>query len=127
MTDQRSTVVEPTILENATNRESTASRGYPKLAKLMSAVPETRVFRRFSALALLNILRLQAELQDMEEELKTIIASDASSGNKVREEYSLEFKLMRDYLETEDVAQVSLQHDQIVEIGAKIQEYCMEP
>lgn len=108
MNEQLSTNVEPTSLENGTSKESRASRGYLKLANLMSVQPETRVFRRFGALALLNILRLQAELQDMEGELEAIIADDASSGNRGREECSLDFKLMHDYLETEDQEQVSL-------------------
>ena len=98
-------------------------QGYPKLASLMSIVPETAIFRRFDALALLNILRLQAELQDMEEELKEIIREDDRSGNEVRQKCSLDFRHMRDFQDTTDDAQQSLQHDHLLEIGKKLTEY----
>ncbi|GIZ41325.1 hypothetical protein CKM354_000463200 [Cercospora kikuchii] len=102
---------------------SSSLYGYPRLANLMSVVSETRIFRKFNEVALLNILRLQAELQDMEGELASIIVADRTSGNDVRRECSLEFKLMRDFLETEDVEQQSLQYEQIEEMGRKLHEY----
>ncbi|KAK8246260.1 hypothetical protein HDK90DRAFT_461111 [Phyllosticta capitalensis] len=44
--------------------------GYPRLAERMGLQPELAIFRRFAFLNKLNILCLQAELSDIEEELK---------------------------------------------------------
>jgi len=98
-------------------------RGYPNLADFMSRSPEAAIFRRFRSIALLNILRLQAELQDMEDELGDIIMEDATSGNDVRERLSCDFKAMRDFHHTVVVEQQSLQYDQIEDIGKKLHEY----
>jgi hypothetical protein len=46
--------------------ESEEITGYAKLAKLLSLEPETAILRRFEELNMPNILRLQAELHDME-------------------------------------------------------------
>lgn len=101
-------------------------RGYPKLADLMSTHPETAIFRRFGALTMLNVLRIQAELQDMEEELKDIIADDAGSNNAVRQKYCLDFRHMRDFLDSDirgSPEEQSLQYEHIINIGNKIDEY----
>lgn len=91
----------------------------------MSNNRETAIFRRFGTLAALNILRLQAELQDMEEELSKIISEDASSTNNVRKVcgFASDFRHMRDLLDTEDDEEYSLQYEHIVAIGGKLEEY----
>lgn len=50
--------------------------GYPKLAERMSIAPETAVFRRFGFLNTLNLLYLQAELMDIEDQLKHLQKKD---------------------------------------------------
>lgn len=50
--------------------------GYPKLAERMAIARETAVFRRFSFLNALNLLYQQAELMDIEEELKDLQRDD---------------------------------------------------
>lgn len=44
--------------------------GYPKLAERMGLAPEVAVFRRFAFLNKLNLLHLQAELVEIENQLK---------------------------------------------------------
>ena len=95
--------------------------GYPKLARLMGHSPETAIFRRFKELNLINLLRLQAELQDMEHQLQGIRDDDAQSSDQVRASYATDFRLMRDWKETGD----SLQYDLLVSIGDKVQEYSL--
>jgi hypothetical protein len=98
-------------------------RGYPSLADFMSRSPEAAIFRRFRSLALLNVLRLQAELQDMEDELGEIIQEDATSGNRVRESFSCDFKAMRDFQHSAVKDEQSVQYEQIESIGKKLHEY----
>jgi len=97
--------------------------GYPSLADFMSRSPEAAIFRRFRSITLLNILRLQAELQDMEEELGEIIFEDATSGNQVRERLSHDFKAMRDFQHTVVHDEQSVQYEQIENIGNKLHKY----
>ena len=45
-------------------------KGYPKLAILMGENPDVAIFRRFGTMSALNLMRLQAELIDIEEKLR---------------------------------------------------------
>lgn len=101
----------------------TSSEGYEKLAGLMSISSETAIFRRFQVLNVTNLLRLQAELQDMEHELAEIRSDDAQSANPVRSGYILDFRSMRDWKDAGD----SLQYDLLVAIGKKLHEYSKSP
>jgi hypothetical protein len=99
--------------------ENTSIIGYPKLAKIMSLSPETAIFRRFGELNMLNLLRLQAELHDLEHQLQEIRGEDALSKDPVRTGYVNDFRLMRDWMEEGD----SLQYDMLLNIGKKLEEY----
>ncbi|KAL2011660.1 hypothetical protein VTN00DRAFT_4378 [Thermoascus crustaceus] len=99
--------------------EKPSDDGYPKLARLMASYPETAIFRRFGELNMINILRLQAELQDMECQLQEIRNEDAQSNDPIRQSYVKDFRLMRDWVENGD----SLQHELLVSIGEKLREY----
>ena len=55
--------------------------GYPRLAGLLSAKPQTAIFRRFGELNVRNLLYLQAELTVMEHELHEITLEDWKSDN----------------------------------------------
>ncbi|CAD6594008.1 MAG: hypothetical protein ASARMPREDX12_007936 [Alectoria sarmentosa] len=68
---------------------------------------------------MINLLRLQAELHDLEHQLQEIRDEDAQSGDPVRSSYTMDFRLMRDWKETGD----SLQYDLLVSIGEKLQQY----
>lgn len=101
----------------------TSSEGYEKLARLMSISSETAIFRRFQVLNFTNLLRLQAELQDMEHELAEIRSDDARAADPVRSGYILDFRSMRDWKDAGD----SLQYDLLVAIGNKLHEYSKSP
>jgi len=53
-------------------------QGYPKLAIPMGIYPENAIFRRFGWLSTLNLMRLQAELAQLEEDLKGCQREDES-------------------------------------------------
>lgn len=105
-------VTASSALENAHGR-------YPALAWLMSSYPDNAIFRRFGALNLLHLLRLQAELQDMEHQLEKIREEDADSQDLTRTSYVKDFRTMLDNEELGD----SEQYEQLVEIGKKLHEY----
>ncbi|KAL8840032.1 MAG: hypothetical protein Q9176_004054 [Flavoplaca citrina] len=86
-------------LEDAPSKA--VSDGYEKLARLMSLSPGTAIFRRFQALNTTNLLRLQAELQDMEHELAEIRSDDSHSKDTIRSSY----------------------YNLLIDIGKKLQEY----
>lgn len=98
-------------------------RGYPKLADFMHRNPEVMIFRKFRAAALLNILRLQAELQEMEEELNETINEDLLAENGVRKILSCDFHAMRTFQDTQSEEEASIQHELIEEFGKKLHEY----
>jgi hypothetical protein len=96
-----------------------AQNGYPKLAWLMSTYPDNAIFRRFGELNMLNLLRLQAEIHEMEQELKRIRDEDKESEDVMRMAYVNDFCAMRDNQEEGD----SEQYDLLIRIGEKLQEY----
>ncbi|ORY12786.1 hypothetical protein BCR34DRAFT_587055 [Clohesyomyces aquaticus] len=93
--------------------------GYAKLARLMGAEPETALFRRFGSLTMINLLRLQAELQDLEQQLEEAREEDTKISDGIRNKYVHDFRLMRDEAEEGD----SIQHDLLLDIGRKLEEY----
>ncbi|KAI9876633.1 MAG: hypothetical protein M1830_006055 [Pleopsidium flavum] len=58
--------------------------GYPKLSAFLSSFPETALFRKFGALNIQNLLYLQAELSELEVELREIAKEDSQSGDSER-------------------------------------------
>jgi hypothetical protein len=46
------------------------TEGYPKLARLMANFPDYAIFRRFGYLSILNLMRFQAELAQLEVDLE---------------------------------------------------------
>jgi hypothetical protein len=97
--------------------------GYAKLASLMGKFPECAIFRKFGLLNAINLLRLQAELHDMEQQLKEVIDDDLQSGDPIRELYALDFRLMKDNMEQGH----SIQYELLLDIGKKLDEYSMFP
>ena len=91
--------------------------GYSKLADLMSRNPDSAIFRRFGLLNVMHLLRLQAELQDLEQQLKEVWEEDRTADN-VRKLFGKDFRTMRHYQEESPI-----QHDILAEIGGKLREY----
>ena len=96
-----------------------ARDGYPTLAWLMRSYPDNAIFRRFTELNILNLLRLQAEINEMEHQLEKIREEDIGSQDPIRTIYAKDFRAMRDNEELGD----SEQYGQLVQIGSKLQEY----
>lgn len=75
--------------------------GYPAVAEVMSTNDGLDIFRRFSALNVLNLLYMQAEILDLELELEDTAAEDrnaepSTKSNKERRKYHLSAKALRD-------------------------------
>ncbi|EEU37142.1 uncharacterized protein NECHADRAFT_8348, partial [Fusarium vanettenii 77-13-4] len=94
--------------------------GYPKLAKLMGDSPRTAIFRRFRQLNMLHLLRLQAELHSLEDELLEVIQEDQQSDDPDKKDYSRNFFLLKRCAEQgKDFEQYEL----LQQIGEKLNEY----
>ncbi|KAI0517497.1 hypothetical protein F5B22DRAFT_603218 [Xylaria bambusicola] len=91
--------------------------GYSKLANMMATNPDAAIFRRFRFLSIMNILRLQSELQDLESQLKDIWQLEQEEDD-FRKTFRSDFRYMREQL-NED----SIQYDILREIGEKLKEY----
>lgn len=77
-----------TTSSHATTSPSDKPPGYPKLADAMNLTPEMAIFRRFGELNALNLLYLQAELMDIEQQLKEAQIADHASSNEHKSLYS---------------------------------------
>ncbi|KIW13860.1 hypothetical protein PV08_06640 [Exophiala spinifera] len=64
--------------------------GYAKVASLMSRYNEYGIFRSFKALNMRNLLYFQAELTQLEQELKEIVRTDQLSDSEARHEALLQ-------------------------------------
>lgn len=97
--------------------------GYGRLAQLLAQSHEYAIFRKFEWLNMMNLLRLQAELQHMEQQLVEVRAEDKDpdDDSEVRRSYGINFKAMRDNAEDGD----SEQYDLLLEISPKLDEYSM--
>ncbi|GME28998.1 hypothetical protein BKCO1_4700067 [Neofusicoccum parvum] len=88
--------------------------GYPKLAEQMSFFPEKAIFRRFGFLNNLNILYLQAELMDIEDQLRTMQRADSKKIGPERY-YAIDW----DFLQRGDSAQLKL----VLQAREKLDQY----
>jgi len=77
----------------------TRMEGYTKLAALMGAYPEVAIVRRFAALQMQRILYLQAELVDLESQLRDIEEGDRLSGDEERQDCAFDWLALSDYRE----------------------------
>lgn len=75
-----------------TTTEKPTLEGYLKLSRPMSLSRQTAIFRRFSELNIVTLLRLQAELVDLEHQLQDFRDEDAQSKDLVRMSYIKVFR-----------------------------------
>ncbi|KAK1450401.1 hypothetical protein CMEL01_07737 [Colletotrichum melonis] len=68
---------------------------------------------------MMNLLRLQSELQDLEQQLEDTRDEDRNSTNPIRREYGSSFRVMKQYAEDPD----SIQYELLLEIGKRLDEY----
>jgi hypothetical protein len=104
-----------TTLSNATTAneefgpfEDLKATGYPQLADLMGRHGEIAIFRKFGALNILNLMSLQAELLDLQEDLKNLYQNDQSH-TTLRDFYAMRNS--------------PLHQEKMVEIREKLREY----
>lgn len=102
------------------HQDSPDDSGYPNLAKLMGDSPETAIFRRFRQLNMLHLLRLQADLHSMEDELHEVMQEDRQSGDPDRRDYSRNFFLLKRCAEQ---GKDSERYELLQQIGDKLNEY----
>lgn len=87
--------------------------GYPRLADFMSKTPEAQIFRSFSQLNILNILRLQAELHDLDKRLAMLQILSPNT------DHNTHFWTMRNIKTDDQETQASL----LDEIDRKLERY----
>ena len=96
-----------------------SSRGYHKLAAIMSDDKDIAIFRRFDDLNLLNLLSLQAEILELRQSLRRTCSLDDNHGQENVKKYSSNFKLSRN--------NNSEQYKSIEIIRQKLKDYSRPP
>jgi hypothetical protein len=96
--------------------------GYDKLAAFMGDHHEMLILRRFSMLNAKNLLYLQAELVNLEAELKNIVISDRSSRDAEKDCFPYSVWHLK------NASQVSGKNDstqwlKVLEVRQKLKEY----
>ncbi|KAK7920840.1 hypothetical protein PG985_008862 [Apiospora marii] len=118
--------LDPTIPPTPAALERT---GYSLLAELISSSPGIAIFRKFGLLNMVNLLRLQAELVALEQQLDVAwtedrtASTDSEDNNRDAEDrrlYGFDFRHMR---ECKDEGKDPIQLDLLEEIGKKLDEY----
>lgn len=95
--------------------ENIRSPGYPLLANIMGRHGEIAIFRKFSALNILNLMSMQAELLELEDDLKDQLeALDTPSAKQV---------LLQDFYEVRNQTEAKELRDKMKEIQTKLYEY----
>ena len=92
--------------------------GYRPLAQMMSDSGALAIFRRYGSLIVLNLLYLQAELNELQEELKEIAEEDCKPENSHRHTFSRQWWSLANAK-----GQDSLQWKKFEEARAKLYEY----
>lgn len=95
-------------------------RGYPKLAGKMGLVPESAIFRRFSALNAQSLLYYQAELIGLEVELRMLEHRDHESGDPYKEKMNVSW----DWLEMSAELGDGQQRRHMLKIRETLKQYC---
>lgn len=95
--------------------------GYPKLAGLMAVSAPAAIFRKFGELQMINLLRLQARLQNLEQEYQDIRTEDLASNEPGLASLIKDFRQMQDMAESDDGE--SEQYDVLKKIQVALKEY----
>jgi hypothetical protein len=95
--------------------------GYAKIARLMANHHEMATFRGFEAIGFQNLLYLQAELVYLQDELQELVKADKESGHPIKSVYEKDWRQLR-----QSQADGSEQWQKVLEIRAKLREYCKQ-
>jgi hypothetical protein len=93
--------------------------GYPKLAAKMELQPELAIYRRFGALNAHNLLYYQAELVDLEQQLKKQQVQDDNNPHGKKNMYGRTWYRLQDSEEDGDTEQLDL----VLKIRKLLHEY----
>lgn len=93
--------------------------GYHRLADMMGPYPDIAIFRRFGPLNMLNLLSLQAELVELEADLRDIWSADNDSQNEEEQEFATYFRSLR----KSEGGPNDGQYQMLLEIRRKLLEY----
>ena len=93
--------------------------GYPKLAHKMGILPEQAIFRQFSALNAESLLYQQAELMQLEKDLRAVQREDNEDSDPFKKRYAVDW-----YWLNESVSEgKGKQWELFLKIRAKLREY----
>ncbi|XDG05282.1 hypothetical protein ABKA04_004897 [Annulohypoxylon sp. FPYF3050] len=93
---------------------------YSALASLMGKYSDVAIFRRFRNMNLHNLLRMQAELVHIEQELREIAMEDDESSDPVRQSYGSNWIAMEEGARS---GSDSLQRTKLLEAREKLEKY----
>jgi len=93
--------------------------GYPKLAQHIGLYSECAIFRRFRTLNSQNLLYLQAELVDLEQELRRLEAADYESAEGNRSSYSKDWYWLNNSASEGNSEQLQI----VLEVRKKLKDY----
>ncbi|KAI1324696.1 hypothetical protein F5Y16DRAFT_402109 [Xylariaceae sp. FL0255] len=88
--------------------------GYSRMAYLMAVILDTAIFRKFRFLSILNLLRLQSELKDLENQLEDCWNDEKTER---QDKFRWSFRKMRDGYHDDPV-----QYELLEGIGEKLEE-----
>jgi hypothetical protein len=100
-----------------------AVEGYDKLAAFLGSHPEFQYFRRFSTLNTKNLLYLQAELANLEQELKNIIQEDRELAAQEEKKRKYPFSVWHLKSSANDPSVDSYQWDKVKEVRELLYQY----
>ncbi|KAF4243136.1 hypothetical protein CNMCM6805_001738 [Aspergillus fumigatiaffinis] len=100
-----------------------AVEGYDKLAAFLGSHPEFQYFRRFSTLNTKNLLYLQAELANLEQELKNIIQEDRELAAQEEKKQKYPFSVWHLKSSANDPSVDSYQWDKVKEVRELLYQY----
>ncbi len=109
-------------MRNMGDNTETRAEGYDRLGRFMGEQPENAIFRRFGALAAEDLLYRQAELAELENDLRSYQEADKRSGERDRQHYAVAWKLLRDSANGKD-GNDPRQWTTMLEIRAKLHDY----
>jgi hypothetical protein len=82
--------------------------GYPRLAAQIGLRPELAIFRRFGFLNAQNLLYYQAELSQLEKQLRQCQREDSMSRKDQKARYALNWYWLRESVYDEDTRQLDV-------------------
>lgn len=98
-------------------------QGYEKLARFVSANRGIELYRRFGWLQTLNLLYLQAQLTDLEAQLRDTIKEDIESSDQQRLDLMHSWSALE---RSKEIPGVNLQYNLIMEIRKTLDAYRMK-